>query len=207
MKKEIRNIVITSAILVCFALVVFFLIKFVFLKRDQPLMIDKTANVVTQIKKINELSSATFYEEFILKDTKANKLVDNQIGKAVSHNGKPLIEDNIVIVAKGKVRAGFDLSTMTKKNVMISNDTLYVQLPKVKILDVITNPSDFEIYMEDGKWSQDQVAVVENKAQTQLRTDAIQNGILQKAQKSGVEKLTQILQGFDYEAVVVTVAK
>jgi len=207
MKKEIRNIVIISAILVGIALIVFLLIKFVFLKKDQPLMIDKTANVVTQIKKINELTSATFYEEFILKDTKANKLVDNQVGKAVSHNHKPLIQDNIVIVAKGKVRAGFDLSKMTKKNILISNDTLYVQLPKVQILDVITNPSDFEIYMEDGKWSQEQVAVVENKAQSQLKQDAIQSGILNKAQQSGVEKLTQILQGLDYQTVVVTVAK
>lgn len=207
MKKEVKHIVIGIILVVALAVVIFMVVKIAINKKETPLQINKTDNVVTQIRKLSEFATASFYEEFILKDSKPNKLVDNLVGRVVSCHGKPLIEDNIVIVTKGKVRAGFDLSEIGKQDVIISNDTLYVILPKAQILDVITNPSDFDIFVEDGKWSQEQVTSVENKAQAQLKQDAIQNGILEKAQKSGAEKISQILQGLEYKAVVVTMKK
>ena len=171
--------------------------------KDEGLKIDETANVVTEIRKIAQFTSACYYEDIILKETKANESLGGKVVNTFSKKDKPILEDEIVIVASGNVRAGFDLSKLSEKDIVIHDSILEVTLPKAKIFEVIVNPSDFDIYIEDGTWSHEQVTKVENKAMNKIRKDAINDGLLDKATELGVAKLAELFKTFGYKEVVI----
>ena len=82
--KKVTGIIIAVVAIVILAGGAFVLYKLgVFGKKDE-LSIDKTANVVTEIKKISEFTSACYYEEIILQESKASSVVDNSAGKTVA---------------------------------------------------------------------------------------------------------------------------
>ena len=158
--------------------------------KDRELKIDKTENVVTAVKNISELVTVTYYEELVLHYSKpSTKLIDKS-------------KDEIVILAKGKVRAGFDLSPLVTDDISVSGDTVHIKLPKAKITDVIINPSDFEIYHEDGKWSQNLISSIENEARAKLKANALKTGIITKADKSGKDRMQQVLKGLGFNTVI-----
>ena len=204
--KSIIGIIIGVAILAAAA---FALMKAGIIDlKGSKLGIDATANVVTEMKKISEFTSACFYEEIVLQEKKTKDIADNAVGNKIAGlMGKKggLVNDELVIVASGKVRAGFRLNNLDANHVSIIGDTLTVDLPKAEIFDVIVNPSGFDIYIEDGTWDHEQVTTVENKAVGQIKTDAERDGILDKATKSGVKKLTEMFKTFGFPVVKVTV--
>lgn len=171
--------------------------------KDEGLKIDETANVVTEIRKIAQFTSACFYEDIILKETKANESLGGKVVNTFSKKDKPILEDEIVIVASGNVRAGFDLSKLSEKDIVIQDSVLEVTLPKAEIFEVIVNPSGFDVYIEDGTWSHEQVTKVENKAMNKIRKDAISDGLLDKATELGVGKLTDLFKTFGYKEVII----
>ena len=205
--KKVKIIVTIVVILLVLAGGAFAAYKFgLFDSKGEELKIDKTANVVTEIKKISEFTSACFYEEIILTEKKAS---DNVTNKVTGFFGKKeaVCKDEIVIIANGKVRAGFNLQNLKDENIVVKGDTLSINLPKVEIFDVIVNPSDFDIYIEEGKWSQDQVTKIENKAIERVKADAVKDGIMKKAEESGIKKLTEIFKTFGFSEVNITIAK
>ncbi len=157
------------------------------------LVIDKTPIVVEETKKISEFTSAHFYEETIVKDERTDK--------GIIFNSK----NELVIIAKGNVRAGFNLSKLTEADYKINGDTISFKLPKPEIFDVIVNPSNYEVFVEDGKWSHDEVAKVVSKAQAQIKEDAMKNDILGLATKSGISKLTELYKSFGFSVVNIEV--
>jgi hypothetical protein len=159
--------------------------------------------VVTEIRKIAQFTSACYYEDVILKDKKANETLGGKVVNSFSKKDKPILEDEIVIVASGNVRAGFDLSKLSEKDIVIRDSVLEVTLPKAEIFEVIVNPSGFDVYIEDGTWSHEQVTKVENKAMNKIRKDAISDGLLEKATELGVTKLTELFKTFGYKEVVI----
>lgn len=207
--KKIKGIIIAVIAIVILAGGAFVLYKLgVFDKKDE-LSIDKTANVVTEIKKISEFTSACYYEEIILQESKTNSVVDNSAGKTVAgwfgKDSKDLMSDQLVIVANGTVRAGFRLDQLDENRITVTGDTLSLTLPKAEIFDVIVNPSDFDIYIEDGTWDHEKVVEVENRAIDQIKNDAIKEGILEKANETGIKRLTEMFKAFGFSEVMITV--
>ncbi|MBQ5778447.1 MAG: DUF4230 domain-containing protein [Paludibacteraceae bacterium] len=176
--------------------------------KSDNLKIDETANVVKEIKNISEFTSACFYEEIILQEKKTSNVVDNSIVNEIAgFFGKKegLITDEIVIIAKGKVRAGFNLKKMSEDDIHINGDTLTINLPEAEIFDVIVNPSDFDIYIENGIWDEQKVAALKNKAVTKIQEDALSDGILVKASQSGVKRLSEMFKAFGFSVVKIIV--
>jgi len=153
---------------------------------SKPITIDKTENVIEEINKLAEFTTATYYQEITINKVKKRTLFD----------------DELVIIVKGKVRAGFDMSTLTEGDVIIENQTIRIKLPPVKILDVITNPSNFETFVESGKWSFKEVNKYKKEARERLEKNAIDGGILDLAKKSGVEKLTALFKNLGFAEVL-----
>ena len=158
------------------------------------LVIDKTPIIVEETKKISELTSAHFYEEVIVKDEKTEK--------GLIFNSK----NELVIIAKGNVRAGFNLSKLTEADYNIKGDTISFKLPEPEIFDVIVNPSNYDVFVEEGKWSHDEITKVLGKAQAQIKDDALKNDILGLAKKSGISKLTELYKSFGFSVVNIEVA-
>lgn len=209
MKKTIKIILILVAILAVLAAAAFFAMKKGLLDfKGDELEIDETPTVISEIKKISEFTSACFYEEIILQEKKNRKVVDNSVGNKIAGlfgKKEGLITDEIVIIANGKVRAGFNLKDLADSDIKINGDTLTVNLPEAEIFDVIVNPSNFDIYIEDGTWDEQKVTDIKNKAVSKIKEDALSDGILVKATNSGVKKLTDMFKTFGFPVVKVTV--
>lgn len=176
---------------------------------NSELKIDKTANVVTSIKKIAEFVSMNYYEEFILTKEKVGASVDNSVSKKVlgwfGKKATDVSKDQLVIIAKGNVRAGFNLTKVAEEDIHVSNDTLTMALPPAEILDVTINPSGFEIFYEDGKWNHEQVKALENEGIASLKAKAEKAGIIEKAEKNGIEQLQSMYKAMGFKEVICTI--
>ena len=174
-------------------------------KRKRGLTIADTPAVVIEIRKIAELVTSCFFEEKILVEKKANKLVDNAIGNFIASKAKMeagLISDELCLIAKGQVRAGYDLKKIASEDLMVKEKVLYIKLPEVEILDVIVNPKGWDFYVEDGTWSDEEVSAIKKKAKDAIEQDALQYGILQKASQSGEKKLRALLMSLGFNDVI-----
>ena len=160
------------------------------------LKIDNTANVVEKIKEISEFTTACYYEEAVLKESKVEKHEGGFLGLVDTETSK-----EIVIIAKGKVRAGFDLSKVTEDKINIKNDTIGITLPEPEIFDVIINPSDYEMYIEEGKWSHEEVTALQTNYRAQLLAKAQERGILNKAKEAAKKRLESLFMTFGFTVV------
>ena len=106
-------------------------------KRGRTITIDDTPVIATRIRALGELTTAGFYDEIVISGSKRNTFSSS----------------TLVIIARGTVRAGIDLARMSDGDISFSGDTVVIRLPEPQYLDVIVNPSDFEIFAESGKWS------------------------------------------------------
>lgn len=162
----------------------------------KPLEIDQTANVVEHIRKISEFTTACYYEEYVIQRKKPAS--DNAMLKRI------MTTPEIVLMAKGRVRAGFDLSKISADDMSFSGDTLRVVLPAPEIFDVITNPSDYEIFVEQGGWTHEEITELQIGGRERVLANAIDDNILQKADSIGRERLTHLFQTFGFGVVELT---
>ena len=169
---------------------------------SRGLQIDKTAAVVEQVRRIGELSSAGFYEELVLTDQD-----DTYLGELRHVNGIRRIagSGDFVIICKGRVRAGFDLTKMKPSDFYVSGDTLRVTLPPVEVLDVIINPTDYEHF--SGHRTHEETVGIILQAKQRLRSDAVEAGVLDQAEASGVNGLHRLFSSLGYREVIITLSK
>ena len=151
--------------------------------KDNPLVIDETFNVVEEIHKIGEFTTATYYQENVVYKTKK--------------------KDELVLIIKGKVRVGFDLSSLSNEDIVVYSETIKLRLPQVKIFDVITNPSGYETYEESGKWTFEEVTEFKKEARDIIEKNALESGILQLAETTAIEKLANMLQTLGFKEVII----
>lgn len=205
--KEEATRSIARRLVLLFVLGIIFCVAFILLKRDEhkeELTISKTESIVTEIQKISEYTTMCYFEEIALKYEKSSKMAQksNELIQKINPNSdSKLFEDELVMIAKGKVRAGFDLSKVSKEDLVVNNDTLIVIMPKAQIFDIIINPSDFEVYYESGHWDHKDMVKKEMDAKKVIKKDALDYGILKKAEESGVEKLQTFFKAFGFEYV------
>ncbi len=205
--KTVRKIItlLTVIIVVCAGLFVAykFTHMFDFLKRD--LSIEKTANVVEEVKKIGEFTTACYYEEVPLRDIRIDTI--EREGLFGIGAGKTFKENEIVLVGKGRVRAGFDLSKVKDGDMNVHGDTLEMKLPQAEMFDIIMNPSDFTTEYEKGTWSHELAKPLKERAKANLEKNAIDYGILQKAEESGLNRLEMLFKTFGFNTVLLTVCE
>lgn len=221
--KTILVIVKSIALIIAVISVVFAIMHFTMgvslFGRSRGLKIDNTANVITEIKKISEFSTACFYEEFILKDEKydysettvyrkveTGSAIIDMLGLGREKDGIKLDSvkvAEIAIIAKGKVRAGYRLSELTSEDIKVSSDTISIRLSEPELFDVIVNPSDLEIFNSIGNWEDEEISSIVANAKQELIVDAKEAGLLEKARKSGTEKLQDLFKSFGFNTVII----
>lgn len=167
--------------------------------------IDNTANVIEKIRKISEFTSACYYEEAVLKSNKIEAGKQNKLMQLANIEADSVYSE-VVILAKGTVRAGYDLSKIPADQIKISNDSISLVLPKPELFDVIVNPSDYEMYVEDGKWSHEEITALQADYREKLTASALESNLLEKADKSGEERLKSFLQGLGFSYIELTKA-
>lgn len=158
---------------------------------SKPLTIDDTPILIKDIRSLGQVITATFYDEVAVDST-------------IKHHFPqlPVTDDQLVIIARGRVLAGIDLKLLTDKNVKVSTDTVWMQLPQTKILDVIINPADFETFEETGKWTQKAVTAVKIKARTKITANAYSKNIIEKATSKAKAVLQDFLRAAGFKVVL-----
>ena len=193
----------------------------------KPLSIEKTANIVEEVKKIGEFTSAVYYEELALRDSyvdrgtvmgrdaatlasKATKKIGLGFASNLAERTTAAVANSsneIVLIGKGRVRAGFDLAKLQEGDFNVHGDTLVMTLPPAEVFDIIMNPSDFTTEYESGTWSHELTKPIKERAKLELAQNAIDNGILAKAEENGLKRLEALFSTFGFKAVILTVRK
>ena len=169
----------------------------------KPLSIDKTANTIDEIKKIGEFTTSCYYEEMALRDFRIDTVEKSSF--MGFGGGEKYTENEIVLVGKGRVRAGFDLSKVENDGINVHGDTMELNLPPAKVFDIIMNPSDFTTEYESGTWSHELTKPLKERAIKQLEQNAIDYGIVEKAEESGLKRLESLFKTFGFNTVLITI--
>ena len=199
--KKVRQILIWLLVAALVLLAAWVAVR-VGVRKKRGLQIDRTAAVVEQVRRIGELSSAGYYEELVLTDKD-----DSYLGELRRVDGIRRIagSGDFVIICKGRVRAGFDLTKMKPADFSVSGDTLRVTLPPVEILDVIINPTDYEHF--SGHRTHEETVGIILQAKQRLHADAVQAGVLDQAEASGVASLQRLFTSLGYREVDIILSK
>ena len=196
-KKIIVKITPAAVLLVVLLLVGAFLLHWGIQQEKRPLTIDDTPVIVSKIRSLGELTTACYYDEMVLTRTKQNTFSSTPLGSLAEGLGKD-VDDHLVLIAKGTVRAGLDLMDMTEEDVRFVGDTAYIRLPAPQYLDVIVNPSDFEVFAETGKWTHEEITGLQETARTRLLMGADHYGLKSKAYAGAMDAVTELLAASGY---------
>lgn len=222
-KQKGKMILVILVVLLILAVFVTFFINpfhfnFGFVNRKTT--IDKTANVVTEIRKISEFTTAVFYKELVLQDAKykykqrkiyqkSDNWYKRQLGldkKVVGIETDSTEIGRIVIIAKGVIRAGVNFSRLTEDDFEVRNDTLLVSMPQAEIFDVIINPSDIEFFDRKGDyWNEESIRDMINNGKSLMYEQAMNENILEKANKYGIERMVSMFKVFGFKDVLVSI--
>jgi len=172
------------------------------MQRSRELEIERTAAIVEQVRSIGELSSAGFYEELVLTDRDESYFSELMRASGLS---RLTGSGDFVIICKGRVRAGFDLTKIQESDFSFSGDTLRLILPPVEILDVVLNPADYEHF--SGHRTHEETTGILLQAKQRLRSDALREGILNQAELSAEAHLRRLLSAMGYREVLITFSK
>ncbi len=142
---------------------------------------------ITEMKRISEFCTANYIGEVMIQDE------DNQFLK----------RKNIVLIVRGKVRMGYDLSKMETK--VVNDSTINLTLPHAQVLDIITNPSDIRIFNEKGNWSHERVTITKNAARAKLLELVMEDNMLATAEDNGKRQLEAIFSSFGFKHVNIAV--
>lgn len=192
-------------------LVIFLLQKFkVFPSWDslfsaKPVVIEETPILIAEIKELSEMITITAFDEVVVDSIKASKydIVNKITGFSV-----PTLSptpDRLVLVSRGKVLAGTDLSALMPDDFYIDKDSISMQIPPARIFDVITNPSDFTTFSETGEWTPEAVTLVKQKARNKVLKRALDNGILEKANQRSKVVMENFLRSLGYKGIHVKI--
>lgn len=171
----------------------------------KTVVIDKTPLLIKDIKSIGQLITYSFYDEVVADSiifTRGSAFV-NAFNRLAPVSLLPSADKQLVLIGRGKVLAGTDLSLLTDTSVIIKNDTVTVYLPKPQIFTAIVNPGDFETFAEKGTWTNEEVTKVKLKARRKMEQRALQQNILEKADLKAKEIMHNFLENMGYKKVFI----
>ena len=163
-----------------------------------------TPAVVQEIRQIAQLVTSSFFIEKIFVEKKTKDIVDNKVSNYVAtklNMPDGLMSDEICLIAKGQIRAGYDFKKISESDITINGKTLTIKLPEPEILDAIINPKGWDFYVEEGSWTDEDIAKIKAKAKDSVIEEAKNMGVLELAKSSGEQKLKALFMSFGFTDV------
>ncbi len=190
----------TLVILITFAIVILYYIRHTNTLTPTTNPIATTSSMITKIREIKELRTASYIEERVIIKEKERGIpgLSNFLGL----DKKVTLSDKIVLIVKGTANAGIDLSTLSETDIFVRNDSLFFQLPQYSILETIINPNEIEVYSESGDWSQNEMNQIILEAKDSIKQNAISQKIIETAKNNGEKQLSDLLEVAGYSTIV-----
>jgi hypothetical protein len=171
-----------------------------FFFRDTPeeeLRIDDTPIHIESVRSIAEISVVNYKDEVVMDSVirhrgnstwswlDSRKMVDKYLNSNIKRR--------LTIIVRGEVRFGVDLSESNFK-VRQNEDSIFIDLPKPKVLDVVVSPSRTEVFQEQGKWSDRERKTLEVKAKAKLVKNAESLNLNEKTEKNIRRLMNQMIR-------------
>jgi hypothetical protein len=166
------------------------------------LVLEDTPLRIESIRKIAEVATISFKDEVVADTIEYYKSSEDEISgtlkKLVQLDLKNLVRNSkvkrrLTLIVKGEAKVGFDL---TDHNYRINQnkDTIWCHFPRAKILGINLNPSQTEIFQENGTWHDYTRLQLLAKAKTKIENNVVNAKLLQKAQDSMTDLLRKLMQ-------------
>jgi hypothetical protein len=173
--------------------------------KPKPILVNETPLLVTQVKSMAQLLTMEAYNEVVVDSVRYPFGVPPRILGAIPGNALSLFSGaQLVLIVRGKVVAGVNLQALDSNHIKVRGDSLFIQLPPTRVLDVITNPSDIEIFIEKGTWNEAASTALKQKARNQLVQQALAQGVLQQADARARQLVYELFKNTKYKQVFVT---
>ena len=168
--------------------------------KPQPVTIEQTGVWVKEIKALAQLVTVSAYDELVA-DTVRSLIPEAfrvpSVFPPVVLPRSFLGERRLVLVGKTTTHVGINMQTVTPNNIQVKEDSIHLTLPRAQVLDVIVNPSDVDVFIEDGAWSG------ENKLRQQAAQKVSQRGLFQQAQAKATSLFTSFFEGAGFRKVTI----
>ena len=166
---------------------------------------------VEQIRDILELNTISFRNEVVADSVEyyrstgeqisgnLQKLFDyNQVKHGLAHSH---IKRRLTLIVKGELLYGVNLKT-EDFTVVPNEKQLVVTIPAPQLLSVSINPSDTEIFSENGTWKDHERRALQAKARHKMISDGEKLQLAEKSKKP-LERLLKQLVRTDKQLVIV----
>jgi hypothetical protein len=175
--------------------------------------IDDSVILIEEVRKISQLFTAVYYDEIAIDTFKyqekdlwgrvLNGFITPRPGfrRAEPDFGFRRVE--LVVVAKGRIMAGFDFSQLEPEDMVVENQTITFTLPPPQILEIIINPSDYEIFIEEGRWSLEETVGLKIRAGEVMKARAIERGILDRSETTAIRILQNYFTSLGFDEVII----
>ena len=167
------------------------------LLRRKPLRIAETPLRVEQIRELAELTTCQSLDEVVVDTTRP---AENPLRKMLS-NPLGAMQDQLVIVVRGSVKAGVRMNEIQEKDMYASADSISIGLPRAVITDLQVNPSGTETFLENGTWNTQAYSALVRKAGEKMQYRAISEGIIGKADQRARMLVEQLVRQSGFKKV------
>ena len=155
--------------------------------------------LVQRIENLQELSTTVQTIETVVPASAERKIGD-----------LPLATTRLLYIARGEIKAGVDLSQLTDADIVVSNNSIEIDLPPAKILDSKIDVNRSRVYDYNRGFlnlGPDVAPQLQTLAQretlSKMIATACQEGILDNANLKAKEAITQLLMNTDHRQVIV----
>lgn len=201
MKNKIR-LIKNIAALILFGIIGYAVYDFFKDDSEADYAIENTPLRVEMVRTIAEISTISYKDE-VVEDTiefykGTSEIVSGNLYKMTDLDywkygvRASNIKRRLTLIIQGEVRYGFDL-TKNAIDIQHNKDTIWVNMPKPKILDVLIVPSATEIFQENGDWGDHATRTLEKRAIENLKTSAEKLELDKKAMKQMEKLLSSII--------------
>lgn len=158
------------------------------------------SGVLTEIKQISQLDTVEMY---------FNEILDYSESMNINGIEIPFTEKKFIFVVKAKVQSGIDLSTITEDDIQIVEKKIILTLNKAKITS--KEVLEYDAYSEsDGlfnKVSNEDTLKTLNDFRVRLEKQALDSGILVKAEDNAKIVLESFLRLLGFEEIEINFSK
>lgn len=190
-----------------------FLIIFIFRKTDilpsfkdifrsKPVLIEETPVVIKEIRSLAQLITITYADEIVMTQTKKGNGFPSLVPTGAGVIMVPAT-DKLVIIGRGKAIAGMDLKAVAENDIHTEGDSISLRLPPAQIVNTIINPSGYEIFIEQGKWEEDQIIRLKQLIKKELLQRAIEQNVLKLSETRAINIFENLLLNMGYQKVYV----
>jgi len=170
----------------------------------KEISIKDTKLVVEESKKIAKLFSSKYYAEIVIDSSKFITTEKIDLTKSIlslsNTSYKDSLETKLVLIATGNCYASNDLNKI-KISKTTEKKSCHLIVPTAEITNTVINPSDFNIFFDGGNWSEKEVQQIKHRAVKKIKSLALKNGIIEKANERTLKLLTNFLKSAEYKNI------